>query len=163
MASKMTDRKTSADRVPKKLLTLGVLLTGVVAACSIGLIASTGPAAALFPINNLTAIDDDAIVNPSGQNIEVTGTTQCTEREIVSVNIRVEQDGVEASGQTRARCLGEETILHWTIHAATHGPSSFEGGEDAHVWAEARTFSNGKETDFHDWDEDVNVVERTIS
>ena len=136
------------------------MVTGVLTALAIGLVVSTDPAEALFPINNFTAIDEEAVVNPSGQNIEVTGTTQCTEGEMVTVNARVEQDGVEAFGQTREHCLGEETVLNWSIHAATHGPSSFESSENAHVWAEARTYSQGKETDSHEWDEDVNVVER---
>lgn len=160
MPAKKPNLRSSTDNKPTKLVIIGMIVAGALAAISFGLVVSADPAEARFPINNFTAIDDDAIINPSGQNIEVTGTTQCTEGELVKVNVRVEQDGVEAFGQTRERCLGENTVLHWNIHAATHGPSSFVADEDAHVWAEARTYSKGKETDFHDWDEDVTVIER---
>ena len=158
----MTTKNSSdkSDPSSRNFVALSVLLIGILVTIFIGIAISTGPASALFPINNFTAIDEAAIVNPSGQNIEVTGTTQCTGGEIVKVNVRVEQSGVEAFGQTRERCLGEEIVLHWDIRATTYGPSSFESSEDAHVWAEARTFSKGKETDFHDWDEDVIIVER---
>lgn len=148
------DRATARTAVVVSLLALGVL-----AAIPIGLGVASDPAAALFPTNNVTAIDDTATIVPSGGNVHVTGTTNCTAGEIVTVEVRVEQGDVVATGQTRERCLGADVVQAWSIRAATHGPGSFEPG-DAHVWAEARTADRGRTTDTLAWDAPVTLVER---
>lgn len=143
----------------RTLLILGILFVGTLSLITIGIIVASAPAEARFPINNVTLTDETATLNPSGHNVEVTGTTQCTEGEIVEVTVTVRQDHVEATGQTHERCLGEDTIQNWSIHAATRGSESFNEG-NAHVEAEARTYAKGKQTDEHTWSSDIDLVRR---
>jgi hypothetical protein len=139
---------------------LGAALLLVVAA---GLLAASGTAGALlaFPIPNATAVLPDATATPSGHNVAVEGTVACTEGEIVTVEVVVTQPstGAEATGTTRARCGGVETIQGWTIHAATGGPAAFEAG-DAHVDAWAETRARGARTDTLEWNRAVTIHRR---
>lgn len=119
------------------------------------LVGTSGPAAAKFPIDNFTNVDDTATVTPSGRNVGVTGWVKCTEGEIVEVRVTVVQGSTEATGRTHARCLGEEEVQSWTVHATTRGRETFDTGAAVRVDAWAVTRSRGERTDGpHTWSND---------
>lgn len=150
------------DQRQRNLAVLSVVGVSLALLLVAGPLLVSDPAAARFPINNFTNVDDTATVTPSGQNIAVSGWVKCTEGEIAAVRITARQDGVEATGKTHVRCLGEETVQFWTIHATSRGPNSFDTSSTVDVDAWAVTRTRGERTDGpHTWsNDDVTLIRR---
>lgn len=107
---------------------------------------TSGPVAAKFPIDNFTNVDDTATVTPSGRNVAVSGSVECTEG-IAEIRVTVLQGPTEATGRTHARCLGDDEIQSWTIHATTRGSDAFDVRRPVRVDAWAVTRFRGERTD----------------
>lgn len=151
---------TDSGRSVPVLAALGVGLLAVVVLLLSGM---SGPAEALFPINNFTNVDDTATVTPSGQQVAVSGWVKCTEGQSAEVRVTVFQGstGAEATGRTRARCLGQEDRQVWTVHVTTRGAAAFDPSSPVRVEAWAVTRSQGERTDGpHTWtNEEVDLIE----
>jgi hypothetical protein len=147
----------------RRNLLRALLAAGLLVVVGLFLTGASGPAEARFPINNFTNVDDAATVTPSGQNVAVSGWVKCTEGEIAEVRVTVSQEstGTAAAGQTRVRCLGEETVQRWTVHVATR-PGAFDASRPVRVDAWAVPRSQGERTDEpHTWtNDDVRLIER---
>ena len=122
-------------------------MVGVIALSFVLLSLVSGPAAALFPINNFSNVDDTATVTPSGQNLGVSGWIKCTEGEIAEVRVTVTQGSTQATGRTHLRCEGESVAERWEVRLAARGPDAFDPDRTVRVDAWGVTRSRGKMTD----------------
>lgn len=138
---------------PIKRRTTGLAVAGIVL---VGLLLAQ-PATAGTMLNT---IDETATLTPSGHTVAVTGPIGCDAGEIVHIRVRVTQSstGAVAEGTFHARCTGDRQP--WTVRAATQGSTSFDPGE-AHVEAWSRTVDRGEQTDFVNWEREVELVERS--
>lgn len=148
-------------RPRRRVLTHGLLTVGLFALVVLLLGATSTPVDAKFPIDNFTNVDDTATVTPSGTNVAVTGWVKCTEGEIVEVRVTVAQGSTQATGRTRARCLGEEEVQHWTVHASTRGRTAFDTDGTVRVDARAVPHARGERTDEpHEWTNEAVTLTR---
>jgi hypothetical protein len=129
-----------------------VLLLAVLGIAFLAISAASQPAAARFPINNFTNVDDTATATPGGQNLAVSGWVKCTEGHIAEIRVTATQGSTEASGRTHVRCLGQTETERWKIHVATHGPVAFDASRTVEIDAWAVTRSRGDRTaEPHTW------------
>jgi hypothetical protein len=103
---------------------------------------------------SLNTIDDHATHAPNGAQVRVSGPIGCTQRERITIRVRVRQPatGARAQGSWTAVCTGE--VQHWHVRARARTQARFSDGT-ATVCAVAKTRAGQRVTETRKWCERV--------
>jgi hypothetical protein len=108
---------------------------------------------------SLNTIDDHATHARNGAQVRASGPIGCTQRERITIRVRVRQPatGARARGRWTAACTGE--VQHWHVRARARTAARFADGT-ATVCAVARTRAGQQVTETRRWCKRVALTAR---